>query len=81
MKKLLTIFSMLSVAGFFTACEKADTLPLYGEGTAPVLSASSTTLAPAPADSNNTALTLSWSNPKYATDSATYKYVVEMDST
>ena len=82
MKKLLIIFSMLvSVAGVFMACEKADSLPLYGEGTAPVLTASSTTLAPAPADSNNTALTLSWSNPKYASDSATYKYVVEMDST
>lgn len=82
MKKLLIIFSMLvSVAGLFTACEKAESLPLYGEGTAPVLTASSTTLAPAPADSNSTALTLSWSNPKYATDSATYKYVVEMDST
>lgn len=82
MKKLLTIFSMLvSVAGFFAACEKAESLPLYGEGTAPVLTASSTTLAPAPADSNNTALTLSWTNPNYATDSATYKFVVEMDST
>lgn len=82
MKKLLTIFSMLvSSAGFFTACEKADSLPLYGEGTAPVLTASSTTLAPAPADSNNTALTLSWTSPNYATDSATYKFVIEMDST
>jgi hypothetical protein len=82
MKKLLIIFSMLvSAAGFFTACEKADSLPIYGEGTAPVLTASSTTLAPAPADSNNTALTLSWTNPNYATDSSTYKFVVEMDST
>lgn len=82
MKKLLTIFSMLvSVAGFFAACEKAESLPFYESGTAPVLTASSTTLAPAPADSNNTALTLSWTNPNYATDSATYKFVVEMDST
>jgi hypothetical protein len=76
-------FIFLIAAGvlFFAACDKAEDLPLYNNGKAPVLAASSAVIAPAPADSNNTALTLSWSSPAYATDSATVKYTVEIDST
>lgn len=70
-----------AVTAFFAACDKVDDLPFYGKGTAPVLSASSTSVAPAPADSNATALTLNWTVPNYATDSSTVKYVIEMDST
>jgi hypothetical protein len=66
---------------FFTACDKADDLPFYGTGVVPVLTASATTIAPLPADSNNVALTLNWTTPNYATDSANYKYVIEFDST
>ena len=62
------------------ACEKVPDLPLYKEGVDPVLTASSTTIAPVPADSNKTALTLSWTNPGYATDSAMYKYIIQIDS-
>ena len=62
------------------ACEKVPDLPLYKEGVDPVLTASSTTIAPVPADSNKTALTLSWTNPGYATDSAKYKYIIQIDS-
>ena len=65
----------------FIACNKVGELPVYNNGTAPVLSASSAAIAPAPADSNSTALTLTWSNPKYATNSGTVKYIVEIDST
>lgn len=68
------------MAAIIVACDKADTLPLYSNGTASTLSASSTTIAPAPADSNNTVLTLSWTSPKYATDSSKYKYTIEIDS-
>ncbi len=75
------IFSAAGIFIFFAACDKAETLPYFGNGTAPVLSASSTTIAPLPADSNNTALTLSWSFPAYATDSSTIKYTIEIDST
>jgi starch-binding outer membrane protein SusE/F len=76
-------FIFLIAAGvlFFAACDKAEDLPLHNNGQAPVLSASSAVIAPAPADSNNTALTLSWTSPNYATDTATYKFVIEMDST
>src|SRR5688500_20352928 len=69
------------ITGFFAACDKADSLPFYGNGTAPVLTASSTAIAPLPADSNNIALTLSWTYPNHATDSSNIKYTIEIDST
>jgi len=76
-------FIFLIAAGvlFFAACDKADELPLYAVGTAPALTSSSATVAPAPADSNSVAVTFSWSSPNYATDSAAVKYVLEIDST
>jgi starch-binding outer membrane protein SusE/F len=81
MKKYIASFSLLLLAGILlTACDKADVLPVFDNGSAPVLTASSTTIAPAPNDSNKVALTLSWTDPKYATDSANYKYVIEIDS-
>jgi len=82
MKKLLAIFLIfIAAASFFAACDKAETLPLYSSGTAPVLTTSSTNVAPPPADSNNTALTLSWTYPNHATDSANIKYTIEIDTT
>lgn len=74
---------MLSVTGvwlFLAACDKAEPLPFYPNGKAPSLSASATTIAPLPTDSNNTVLILTWTYPAYATDSASIKYVVEIDS-
>ena len=69
-----------AVALVLAACEKVKDLPYYAKGTAPVLSASAATLAPAAADSNNTVLTLAWTAPKYATDSSATKYVIQIDS-
>jgi len=69
------------IACFLAACDKAEPLPLYGSGTASVLSASSTNVAPTAADSNSTALTLSWTYPNHATDSANIKYTIEIDTT
>lgn len=77
------IFKLLFAAILLTAfgaCKKVADLPHYGNGVAPTLTASTTTIAPTAADSSNTVLTLSWSNPKYATDSTHQKFVVEMDS-
>ena len=45
-----------------------------------MLSTSATTVAPPATDSNKTVLTLSWTTPKYATDSSKYKYTIEIDS-
>lgn len=82
MKRYIKLLSAV-VLGlvFFTACEKADKLPFYGEGVATTLSAASTTVAPIPADSNKYSLILNWTDPKYAQDPKLYKFVIEIDST
>lgn len=81
MKNILkTFLIMLGAVSIFIACNKVDDLPFYPSGSAPVLSSDVATVAPMPADSSNTVLTLSWSNPKYALDSSTVKYVVQIDS-
>ncbi len=82
MKPVIKILSLLAVTAIsFMACHKVDDLPHYDNGSAPVLTASSATVAPAPADSNNVALTLNWTYPDYATDTNNIKYIVEIDST
>ena len=80
MKHIFKIIFSLAVIIGFAACNKVDNLPLYPAGTAPVLTASAATVAPAASDSLNNVFTLSWTNPAHATDSATYKYVIEIDS-
>src|SRR5690349_7064567 len=81
MKNILKGFLlMMSAAVIFAACKKTDSLPYYPTGTAPVLSSDVTTFAPAPADSDNVALTFSWSSPNYATDTSTIKYIIQVDS-
>src|SRR5882672_865507 len=82
MKLVNKIWLMALIAGItITACDKKDNLTVYAEGANSVLSSSAATLTPAPADSNKTVLTLNWSSPKYATDTASYKFLIEMDST
>lgn len=80
-----SIFKFILVAAgfsfFLTSCEKVDSLPFYNNGTNPVLSTSASTVAPLPADSNNVALTLSWTRANHATDSNRIKYTIEIDST
>jgi hypothetical protein len=61
------------------ACTKM-TNQYFGNGTTPTLTASTTTLTPATADSLNNVLTLSWTNPRYATDSSTELYTIQIDS-
>lgn len=80
MKQISKLLFFAALLFGFIACDKVGDLPFYKNGTAPVLTASSAAVAPAPADSNNTALTLTWSNPKYAADSSTVKYIIEIDS-
>ena len=80
--KIYKIF-LLAIAAtlVFTACDKVDKLPSHLPGSTPLLSSSLAAVAPPVTDSNNVAVTFSWSFPKYATDSATIKYVLEIDST
>jgi len=81
MKHILKIFSpLLLLIVFVASCDKVKDLPKYESGVIPVLSATASTLAPAPADSNNSVITFSWTNPGFATDTATAKYVLQIDS-
>jgi hypothetical protein len=82
MKSILNFILLAAGVTFLLAsCDKVGDLPTYENGKAPVLNASSAAIAPSPADSNNTALTLSWTFPAYANDSASTKYTIEIDST
>src|SRR5687768_8713555 len=74
------ILLITGISFLITACEKVDSLPSYGTGTAPVLSASTTTIAPVAADSNKVVLTLNWTYPNHATDSSNIKYTIEIDT-
>lgn len=80
MKNSFNLFLIAATLFCFAACDKTGDLPLYQKGSNPVLTASATAIASAPADSNNTALTLNWTFPKSAADSATTKYVIDIDS-
>ena len=62
------------------ACEKVGPLAVYKNGVSATLQASATTVAPKVADSLTTALTLTWTDPQYATDAKTVKYIVQVDS-
>ena len=64
----------------FAACKKVAPLPFYGNGVASVITSSATDITPAPSDSNKVVVTFSWTNPKYATDSSTQKFILEIDS-
>ncbi len=74
----LLVASMLLLA--FISCKKVGDLPYYNNGKAPTLSSSVTSVAAVPADSTLPALTLSWTDPAYATDSSNMKFIVEIDS-
>jgi hypothetical protein len=62
--KLLVLSSLLTV--LFASCKKDENKVYYEGGTAPVLTASSTAaLVLDPANKENTALVLNWTNPDY----------------
>jgi starch-binding outer membrane protein SusE/F len=76
-----SIIAILFVSITFTSCDKKNDLANSSLGKAVVLSSSAATLTPAAADSNNVAVSFSWTSPNYAQDPATYKYVLQIDST
>jgi starch-binding outer membrane protein SusE/F len=81
MRSIFKIF--LAVAGmsfFLISCDKIQEIPFHQNGNAVTLTASKTTIVPTAADSSNTVVTFSWTNPGYATDSATQKFILEIDS-
>ena len=81
MKKILSIFSLIIAAVLlFAGCTKVDDLPVYKEGKAVTLTASSNAVVAALADSNNTVITFNWTSPNYATDTSNYKYILQIDT-
>ena len=71
---------VLFLAAAFASCDKANDLAVAPNGNAVTLASSASTLAPVPADSNNVAMTFTWTTPKYAQDPSLYKYVIQLDS-
>lgn len=88
MKNILKfIITGFALTALVTACSKIDNLhkedplPLYEKGKSPVLSSSTTIVAPTIADTSNSVISFSWTSPEYANDSSTTKYVLEVDTT
>lgn len=78
------INSALIVSGlivFVTGCDKPSALPSYKLGNPVNLTSSASSISPKATDSTKTVLTLNWTFPNYATDSANMKYIVEVDTT
>ena len=74
------LFIAMGILFIYSSCKKTDALPYFTSGTATVLSSSVNSLVPLTADSNKVGITLSWTNPKYATDTSNVKYIIEIDS-
>lgn len=81
MNKLIKFGSGLLMAIFvLAACEKIEPLKVYRTAETAFLTASTTTVAPVPADSMKTIISFSWTRPVYSVDSNTVKYILEIDS-
>ena len=81
MRSIIKFFLIVTgIIAFISSCKKVDDLPLYSTGTKLTIAASATLIAPLAADSDKSALTVSWTNPKYATGAANVKYIIEIDS-
>lgn len=72
-------FSCAILTGVLAGCSKM-TNPYFNNGSAPTLTASTTTIAAATSDSLSNVLTLNWTDPKYATAPGTEKYTIQIDS-
>jgi starch-binding outer membrane protein SusE/F len=77
--RILFLSGVLSL--LLTACQKIEKLPYHEDGVTATLSSSKTSVVPALADSNSAVVTFSWTSPKYSTDTSTYKFILEIDST
>lgn len=76
----ILLFVSLMVIGF-AACVKKVENTYYANGGAVTLTSSTSTITTQASDTTSTVLTLSWTNPKYSTDSANQQFIVEVDST
>lgn len=78
------LMAMIATIAIFSACDKLDPnegIPVYQLGSSPVLSSSTATVALTLADTSRSVVGFTWTNPKYSNDSATTKYILEIDTT
>lgn len=84
MKSYINQFSILLAMVSLFACKKVENKIYFDGGTAPVLTASTTTVRLEPGEENNTAIRLIWTNPEYkfttGISSQDVKYTMEMDT-
>lgn len=81
MKNLNKFILMLIIAvATLASCSKVEDLPVYSSGENITLSANKTAVTTAPADSNNVAISFTWSDPKFTTATTNQKFVVQIDS-
>jgi hypothetical protein len=81
MKNIVKILiATVAIVMVFTACQKEGDLPLYKTGNGTVVSSSVSSVTAAVADSGQTVLTVNWTWPNYATDSAHQKFILQIDS-
>ena len=75
----LGLYAMMAIL-MVASCKKIDPLETSKNGLAPALTASTKSIAAAPADSMNTVLSFTWLNPMYSVDVYSVKYIIEIDS-
>jgi hypothetical protein len=81
MKQLNRMLALgFAAAMGFTACEKVPNLPFYGNGSPVELKSNTSSVAAQPGDSSKVVLSFTWSNPNYATNEASNKYILQLDS-
>ena len=80
MKHLNKIWILVLGLLVMVACEKKEDLPFFADGEAPGVTSSASTIAPPVSDSDKVVLTLSWTDPKFATSTQKTKYRVQLDS-
>ncbi|MBL7740871.1 MAG: SusE domain-containing protein [Chitinophagaceae bacterium] len=82
MKYIINTIMMAALGTLvFSGCQKVADLPYYNDGKAVALTSSKTTVVPTLADSTTEVVKFSWTSPDYATDTSTYKFILEIDST
>ncbi len=81
MKKIaFKLFSIILISSLMWGCQKLENLQIFGSGTKINYTLSSASIAPQIFDSNKNVLSLTWTNPGYATASSNIKYTIQIDS-
>lgn len=74
--KYVSFFLLAVVA--LASCQKSENLPFYQSGKGSDLTVSTNAVTLSAANAAQKVISFNWTNPGFATDSANYKYVVEL---